>query len=74
MVDNTRILPMHNLNLGNSHRINYPRCTNPWGAILSSGLVRIYMLTTPMLYTKYEIQVLTVVVWAVTVRCIKVTI
>ena len=38
MGDNTRIWAMHCLNLGKSHRINYPRSTNPWGAILYNGL------------------------------------
>ena len=50
---------MHNLNLGKTRRINLLMCTNPWGAILSSGLVRMYMFITHILYTKYEIQVLT---------------
>ena len=72
MGDNIRIWAMHNLNLGKAHRINLLMCTNPWGAILSSGLVRINRFITSILYTKYEIQVLTANV--VFVRCIKVTI
>ena len=55
--DNTRIWEMHCLNLGKAQRINLLFVLIHVGGILSSGLVRIYMLTTLILYTKYEIQV-----------------